>query len=67
MTKVTELGHCSVETTLAVVGEEWKPLILRQLCDWGSKHEAHMAGNGVRPLAKAPVISSRKRIVVAIG
>jgi hypothetical protein len=67
MAKVTELGHCSVETTLAVVGGKWKPLILWQLCDWGSKHEAYMAGNGVRPLAKAPVISSPKRMVVAIG
>jgi DNA-binding HxlR family transcriptional regulator len=31
MTKVTELGHCSVETTLGVVVGKWKPLILWHL------------------------------------
>jgi DNA-binding HxlR family transcriptional regulator len=133
MAKVTELGHCSVEITLGVVGGKWKPLILwhlgesgvrrflelqrlipgitrkmltrhlrelerdgvvarkmfnemprhleysltkygqtlrpllRALCDWGSKHEAYVARNGAQPLPKASVISSPKRMVVAIG
>jgi DNA-binding HxlR family transcriptional regulator len=133
--KVTEnrFGECPVETTLAVIGGKWKPLILwhlgedgvcrflelqrnipgitrkmltqhlrelerdgvvarrmfnempphveysltkygqtlrpllRALCDWGSKHETYVARNGAEPLPKARVISSPKRMVVAIG
>jgi DNA-binding HxlR family transcriptional regulator len=55
-----------VEYSLAKYGSTWRPL-LRALCDWGSRHETYLARNGAQPLAKAPVISSPKRMVVAIG
>jgi DNA-binding HxlR family transcriptional regulator len=135
MMKVTEsqLGECPVETTLAVIGGKWKPLILwhlgedgvrrfselqriipgitrkmltqhlrelerdeivarkifrevplrveysltkygqtlrpllRALCHWGSKHEAHVAKNGGHPLPRPATVSSPKRFAVAIG
>ena len=67
MAKVTELGHTSIETTLAVVGGKWKPLILWHLCDWGSKHEAYVARNGAQVLSKSPANSEPRRMVPAIG
>jgi len=133
MVKVTETitARCPVETTLAVVGGKWKPLILwllgedvrrfselqrlipgitrkmltqhlrelerdgivarkifnempphveysltrygstlrpllRALCNWGSRHEAYVARNGQRPVAKAAE-QQPKRMAIAVG
>src|SRR4029077_9324641 len=131
--KVTEtkIGHCPVETALAVLGGKWKPLILwhlgddvcrfselqrlipgctrkmltqhlrelerdgivarkifneipprveysltkygsslrpllRALCDWGSRHEARIGGNGTRSVVKVAEPTPR-RMAIAIG
>jgi DNA-binding HxlR family transcriptional regulator len=53
-----------VEYSLTKYGQTLRPL-LRALCDWGSKHEAYIARNGAKPLAK-PTSSSPRRMVVAI-
>jgi len=54
-----------VEYSLTKYGQTLRPL-MRVLCDWGSKHEAHVARNGPEP---APRIepAAPKRVAIAIG
>jgi DNA-binding HxlR family transcriptional regulator len=54
-----------VEYSLTKYGQTLRPL-MRVLCDWGSKHEAYVARNGPRPIARAEP-SAPKRMAIAIG
>jgi DNA-binding HxlR family transcriptional regulator len=54
-----------VEYSLTKYGQTLRPL-MRVLCDWGSKHEAHVARNGPRPMPKVEPVTP-KRMAIAIG
>jgi DNA-binding HxlR family transcriptional regulator len=54
-----------VEYSLTKYGQTLRPL-MRVLCDWGSKHEAHVARNGPRSIPRA-VPPAPKRMAIAIG
>jgi DNA-binding HxlR family transcriptional regulator len=54
-----------VEYSLTKYGQTLRPL-MRELCDWGSKHEAYVARNGPRPMPKVEPVTP-KRMAIAIG
>jgi DNA-binding HxlR family transcriptional regulator len=54
-----------VEYSLTKYGQTLRPL-MRVLCDWGSKHEAHVARNCAKPAQRIEP-AAPKRIAVAIG
>jgi DNA-binding HxlR family transcriptional regulator len=54
-----------VEYSLTKYGQTLRPL-MRVLCDWGSKHESHLARNGPRPIPRAEP-PAPKRMAIAIG
>jgi DNA-binding HxlR family transcriptional regulator len=54
-----------VEYSLNKYGQTLRPL-LRALCEWGSKHEAHVARNGAQPTTKVTE-PTPKRMAIAIG
>jgi DNA-binding HxlR family transcriptional regulator len=54
-----------VEYSLTKYGQTLRPL-MRVLCDWGSKHESHVARVGPRPIPRAEPIAP-KRMAIAIG
>jgi DNA-binding HxlR family transcriptional regulator len=54
-----------VEYSLTKYGQTLRPLI-RVLCDWGSKHEAHVASSGPK-LAPRTEPAAPKRMAIAIG
>jgi Predicted transcriptional regulators len=54
-----------VEYSLTKYGQTLRPL-MRALCDWGSKHEAYVAKNGLRPVPRVEP-ATPKRMAIAIG
>jgi DNA-binding HxlR family transcriptional regulator len=54
-----------VEYSLTKYGQTLRPL-MRVLCDWGSKHESHLARNGPRSIPRAEP-PAPKRMAIAIG
>jgi DNA-binding HxlR family transcriptional regulator len=54
-----------VEYSLTKYGRTLRPL-MRVLSDWGSKHEAHVARNGLRPAPRTEP-AAPKRMAIAIG
>jgi DNA-binding HxlR family transcriptional regulator len=54
-----------VEYSLTKYGQTLRTL-MRVLCDWGSKHEAHVARNGPRPTPRIEP-AAPKRMAIAIG
>jgi DNA-binding HxlR family transcriptional regulator len=54
-----------VEYSLTKYGQTLRPL-MRVLCDWGSKHEAHVARNGPKTVPRIEP-AAPKRMAIAIG
>ena len=55
-----------VEYSLTKYGQTLRPL-LRELCQWGSRHETYIAKNGERLAPKTPATVQPRRMAIAIG
>jgi DNA-binding HxlR family transcriptional regulator len=55
-----------VEYSLTKYGQTLRPL-LRELCHWGSRHEAYVAKNGERAAPKIVATAPPRRMAIAIG